>query len=164
MISWKTFIFVIFLLKITIVEGTKFPVEIFVAFSMRVPFVYRSQTGESKGLDIMIIKNFARKLKFNVKYVEYNISFNEMFSKEETFANFLLNRKLQWVILSKLSFNFCINSFNYRKLDIFIGALDENIITNEYFDASHPYYHDSLIWCARERKPIAKWKNFFSIM
>lgn len=95
MISLKTFIFVIFLLKITIVEGTKFPVEIFVAFSMRVPFVYRSQTGESKGLDIMIIKNFARKLKFNVKYVEYNISFNEMFSKEETFANFLLNRKLQ---------------------------------------------------------------------
>lgn len=97
MISWKTFIFGIFLLKINIVDGvvaTEIPKEIFVAFSTRVPFVYRTQTGELKGLDVMIIENFATKLKLNVKYVEYNISFNEMFRKEETFENFLLNRKL----------------------------------------------------------------------
>lgn len=96
--SWKKFIFGIFLLKITIAEGVdaiKIPKEIFVAFSARVPFVYRSKTGKLKGLDILIIENFAKKLKFNVKYVEYNTSFNEMFSKEETFKNFLLNRKLQ---------------------------------------------------------------------
>lgn len=95
--SWEKLIFGTFLLKITIAEVVDAikPKEIFIAFSARVPFVYRSQMGELKGLDILIIENFAKKLKFNIKYVEYNTSFNEMFSKEETFKNFLLNRKLQ---------------------------------------------------------------------
>lgn len=59
--------------------------------------------------------------------------------------------------------SFKINLFNFRKIDIFIGALDENILTKEYFDASHSYYYDSLTWCVRQRQPIAKWKNFFRL-
>lgn len=94
MISLSLFPFGIFLLKTMIVENATAE-EIVVAFSSRVPFVYRNQAGGLQGLDISIIENFAKRLNLKIKYIEYNSSFNEMFMKEETFENFILNRNIQ---------------------------------------------------------------------
>lgn len=44
-----------------------------------------------------------------------------------------------------------------------IGALDENLLTNKYFIASHSYYHDELTWCVQKKQPIPLWKNVFYV-
>lgn len=49
------------------------------------------------------------------------------------------------------------------EIDLFIGALDENLITAKYFVASRSYYHDRLTWCVQKRKPIPLWQNLFHI-
>lgn len=54
-----------------------------------------------------------------------------------------------------------IDVFFFRKIDIFIGALEENLITNKHLVASHPYHHDHITWCVQKRKPIPVWKNVF---
>lgn len=53
--------------------------------------------------------------------------------------------------------------FHFSGIDIFIGALEENLLTNKYFVASRSYYHDSLTWCVQKRKPIPLWQNLFHI-
>lgn len=62
------------------------------------------------------------------------------------------------MVLNLLSF-----FFNFRNVDIFIGALDETILTHKYFTASRSYYHDKITWCVRARQPTPKWKNLFKI-
>ena len=42
-----------------------------------------------------------------------------------------------------------------------IGALDDSIVANEQFIASHPYYEDELTWCVQQKQPIASWRNVF---
>lgn len=49
----------------------------------------------------------------------------------------------------------------FRKIDIFIGALSENLITREHLIASRAYYYDSLTWCVQKRQSIPKWRNIF---
>lgn len=51
------------------------------------------------------------------------------------------------------------SNFCFSQIDIFVGALDENLLTHKYFIASRAYYHDSLTWCVQKRKPIAMWKR-----
>lgn len=46
---------------------------------------------------------------------------------------------------------------------MFIGALEENIITNEHLIASHTYFHDVLTWCVQQNQPIPVWKNIFRL-
>lgn len=48
-------------------------------------------------------------------------------------------------------------------MDVFIGALDENLITQKYFNASRPYYHDTLTWCVQVKQPIPIWQNVFHV-
>lgn len=55
----------------------------------------------------------------------------------------------------------CINSF--RSVDLFIGALEENQITQNRLIASRSYYHDAYHWCVSKRIPIPLWKHFFHI-
>lgn len=50
-----------------------------------------------------------------------------------------------------------------RQIDLFMGALDGNIITNGHFIASHAYYHDALTWCVQSKQPIPMWKNIFRL-
>lgn len=69
--------------------------EIVVAFSKKPPFVYQNQNGVLKGLDILIIENFAKKAKLRVKYKEFNGSLNAMLNREETFENVLLSSILR---------------------------------------------------------------------
>lgn len=95
MIPWKIFFLGIFLMKVDGQQSPTTPMEIFVAFSTRKPFAYRSQSGAVKGLDFLIIENFARRINANVKYIEYNISFNGLFRKEETYTDLVLNRNLK---------------------------------------------------------------------
>lgn len=54
-----------------------------------------------------------------------------------------------------------INIFRYA--DIFIGGLDENILTKQHFVASRPYYHDKLTWCVQKNHQIPGWKNIFHV-
>lgn len=44
-----------------------------------------------------------------------------------------------------------------------IGALDENILTKQYFTASRQYHYDSLTWFVQKRKPIPVWQNFLHL-
>lgn len=49
------------------------------------------------------------------------------------------------------------------KIDILIGALDETLLTNQYYAASHPYSQNSLTWFVQKRKPIPVWANLFHL-
>lgn len=42
-----------------------------------------------------------------------------------------------------------------------IGALEENLITKKYLNASQSYYHDCLTWCVQKHQPIPRWKSVF---
>lgn len=50
---------------------------------------------------------------------------------------------------------------NFNRIDIFIGALEANLIANEHLAASRSYCHDILTWCVRKSQPIPVWKNIF---
>lgn len=54
------------------------------------------------------------------------------------------------------------NIISFRKIDIFIGALDENELPNDLI-ASRAYYHDVLTWCVQEKQAIPIWKNIFGV-
>lgn len=69
--------------------------EMSVAFTQRVPFVFRDQQHVLKGLDVSIIENFAEKFHLKLKYIEYNISMNKVFNLEDSLENVLLKRNLQ---------------------------------------------------------------------
>lgn len=86
MVSWRIFILGIFIVEMNErVLATKLPTNLLVAFSMRKPFAYRGKTGALEGMDFMIIENFARRLNAEVKYTEFNTSFNEMLRRGEIF-------------------------------------------------------------------------------
>lgn len=72
---------------------------------------------------------------------------------------------IEWVVLivycvSKQSKFF---SIIFRKIDIFIGALNENLQTRQNLSASWSYYQDSLTWCVQLKKPFPKWQNIFKL-
>lgn len=46
---------------------------------------------------------------------------------------------------------------------MFIGALEENLITQKYLIASTHTYYDTLTWCVQKQKPIPQWENYFHI-
>lgn len=48
-------------------------------------------------------------------------------------------------------------------VDILIGALDENLQTKQYFNASRHYYYDSLTWFVQKRKRIPVWQNILHL-
>lgn len=52
---------------------------------------------------------------------------------------------------------------NFSNVDILIGALDENILTKQYFTASRQYHYDSLTWFVQKRKPIPMWLNLLHL-
>lgn len=62
--------------------------KITVALSERDPFVVFNQNGAPKGLDILIIENFARKLNLKIDYFLVNISLNYIFTDENHFNAF----------------------------------------------------------------------------
>lgn len=48
-------------------------------------------------------------------------------------------------------------------MDIFIGALDENLLTKRYLIASHSYYHDYLIWCVQKANVVPVWDKILYV-
>lgn len=46
---------------------------------------------------------------------------------------------------------------------MFIGALEENLVTQNSLIASHSFYHDVITWCIQRQKPIPIWKSYFYI-
>lgn len=49
----------------------------------------------------------------------------------------------------------------FRESDVLIGALDENLLSNQHFIATTSYYQDELTWCVQKSRPIPIWINFF---
>lgn len=52
---------------------------------------------------------------------------------------------------------------NSRKIDLFIGALEENLITNGSLIASSSYYYDEIRWCIPKPKPLPLWNAILHI-
>lgn len=53
--------------------------------------------------------------------------------------------------------------FFFRKIDIFIGALGENLGTSKYLLASKSYYHSAFTWCAKKCQPIPVSENILHL-
>lgn len=69
----------VFLFFIVSIEGRD-DRKIVVALSEQRPFVMFDQNGTPTGLDVLIIKNFARKFNFQVDYSILNSSLNYIFT------------------------------------------------------------------------------------
>lgn len=98
-----------------------------------------------KGLDIEILNMFGKKYNLEIEYIISNTSLNEAFCTDESFKHFTQSMK------------------NFSKFDIFIGALDENLLTKKELVASYPYYQNRLTWCVQKRKPIPVRQNIFHL-
>lgn len=85
------FLFGVFLIKIATIVAVDIPSDhkITVALSERKPFTYLDQNGVPKGLDILIIENFAKKFKFQLDFIIVNSSLNYIFTNEEYLRDFL---------------------------------------------------------------------------
>lgn len=51
----------------------------------------------------------------------------------------------------------------FRKIDVFIGALNENVVTKKYFKGSNAYYQDLLTWCIQAKRLIPKGDSIFYV-
>jgi hypothetical protein len=49
---------------------------------------------------------------------------------------------------------------NFSNVDIFIGGLEENVITKNYFKATRFYYHEKLTWCCEKNKSLPFAENY----
>lgn len=116
-----------------------------VALSERIPFAFFDPNGTPKGLDVLIIENFARKFKLKIDYLAVNTSLNHIFATKQDWNTFLIENNL------------------ILKSDILIGGLDGNIPANEHFSASNSYSYDKLTWCIQKRKKIPAWQNAFHL-
>lgn len=54
-------------------------------------------------------------------------------------------------------------SVHFRNIDIFIGALGENLITSKYLLASTSYYHSVFTWCVQKAQPIPVSENLLHL-
>lgn len=59
--------------------------KIAVTLSERNPFVIYNPKGNPRGLDVVIIQNFAKQFNFVIKYVFVNESLNHVFSDDKYF-------------------------------------------------------------------------------
>lgn len=57
-------------------------------------------------------------------------------------------------------FTFQIHS---NRIDIFLGAMDEHLISNKNLSVSHPYYFDCMTWCIQKSKPLSHGEALFRI-
>lgn len=118
--------------------------KITVLLSQMKLFAFR-ENHSLKGLDIEILRNFGKKYNLEIEYVVANETLNEAFSTEKHFEYFTRSMR------------------NSSQVDIFIGALNENLITKNSLIASRPYNHDRITWCVQKRKQIPVWKSIFHL-
>lgn len=59
--------------------------RIVVGFTKREPFVFTNQVGALKGLDVLIVKNFARKFNLKLEFIEQTVSMNEIWKNYKVF-------------------------------------------------------------------------------
>lgn len=117
--------------------------SITVALSERNLFMTFDPNGTPKGLDVMLLENFARKFSLDIKYVIMNTSLNGVFTDKKDWSSFLIQNRLT------------------VEADVFIGDLHMNNLSNEHFTTSHPYFHDELTWCVQKSQTIPSWKKIF---
>lgn len=111
MLHSSLFWFVIFLIQITVAANTKvqFQEKITVALSERRPFVVFDEDGTPKGLDVLLIENFARKFNFQIDY--YIMDSFENLNIEGYFNGFTKQTHMKYAYTSKKSNHFS-NCFN----------------------------------------------------
>lgn len=97
MLRGLTIIFSLFFLKLIITEELSIEPKkrITVGFFKREPFIYTNNIGKLMGLDVVIMENFARKFNFELKYIEHNISLNEISNNREIFADYMQQSHLK---------------------------------------------------------------------
>lgn len=81
---------VIILILVSLPFEIKSTQQINVMISPVEPFAFfEDDTPELKGLEVKIIENFGKKFKFQIKFVVWNESLNEVFSSKNRTHNFL---------------------------------------------------------------------------
>lgn len=89
-LKWAILLFVILLNSGEVVGKQAFPKlspdhKITVTLSERKPFVFLDENGAPKGLDVLIIENFARKLNLKIDYFIVDSSLNYIFNDKNYF-------------------------------------------------------------------------------
>lgn len=89
-LKWAILLFVILLNRGEVVGKQAFPKlspdhKITVTLSERKPFVFLNENGAPKGLDVLIIENFARKLNLKIDYFIVDSSLNYIFTDKNYF-------------------------------------------------------------------------------
>lgn len=86
---WTVNIFLLQVLFFHIAGAAKIPADhmntknkIIVAVSERKPFVVFNPNGPPTGLDVLIIENFAKKMRLNVEYVRVNESLDALLAEK----------------------------------------------------------------------------------
>lgn len=69
--------------------------RITVALSEQFPFVFLDQNETPKGLDVLIIENFAKQLYVQIDYVIFNSSLNYVFANKKHFSAFYVQNNLR---------------------------------------------------------------------
>lgn len=59
----------------------------------------------------------------------------------------------------KCSFFFKLSS--RRKIDVYIGTLEENSLTDKYLASTQSYHTDSLTWCVQKAKQVPVYSKIF---
>lgn len=137
--------------------------NITVMISQIKPFAfYENET--FKGLEVDIINNFAKKFNLNVIFSMSNITLKKIFNNSNEITKFAQSNENSYAFLKKLNCGKLLHDIvltNFRQIDIFMGAMEENLFTKNYFEASLYYYHDSLTWCVQKAKISPYWKAIF---
>lgn len=76
--------------------------KITVALSERKPFAMLDQNGTPKGLDVLIVENFAQKFHLQIDYVVINSSLNYIFTNEEYLLASSIFDDLKYVIVNEI--------------------------------------------------------------
>lgn len=133
------------------------------------PFVvYHPNQSTLIGLDVKIIENFAKRFNCEAKFIMTNESLLEIFSSNNRTIHFLCSVKHLYELNQKhIQSDLRLISHGiylfFRKIDIFIGALGENLITSKYLLASNSYYHRAFTWCVRKCQPIPVKENLLHL-
>lgn len=72
--------------------------KIKVSLSERRPFVVLGQNGKAKGLDVIIIENFAAKYNLQLEYFHLNLSLNFVFANKDNFKALPMDTLLGYVL------------------------------------------------------------------
>lgn len=101
MVNFQQFNFKLWFIGITLLfigfnkSEAKLLAKITVAASVREPFItFKTKNDEPKGLDVTILKEFAKKVNISMEFIKIDKKLNEIISSDEQLNDFLNNLNL----------------------------------------------------------------------